>query len=277
MSDHHKAYLDSNRKREIEEISQQVLLETNQHIPIDPEAIATHYEVLFWHDTFKDTFKAEIMYDGCDFAIAINCPAGTDLTYGMNRYSSAHELGHYCLPEQKEALMEHWRNMKPNIWSWCEFTDNQEREVEYFAACLLMPAHEMKQSMQRMKFGAESMVSLSKYFNVSMEALALRFTALSSKRTAVICSKQNKIAWKNMGNQLNDFNISTINGTHIHPQTLASQLVPTTPFDTFEEREIRHDIWLKHKENHQMQLNPFKEIVFSNMYRNLTIIQEMDV
>lgn len=275
MSDLHKIYLDSTRKRELAKISRQVLQETNQQIPVNPEAIADYYKILFWHDTYNDRFKAQIMYDGSDFAIAINSPEGTDLLYGMNRYSSAHELGHYCIPEQRATLIEYRRKMEPNTWSFCEFTEYQEKEAEYFAACLLMPANEMRSNMKTLNFDAVSMVTLAQKFNVSMEAMAMRYAELSPKRTAVICTKHNKVAWKNIGYHLAGYKIHTLEGGQIHPETLAGKTIPSTLHDSFEEREIHHTIWLEHKENIEDKMSPFKEILFCNIYRSLTVIQEV--
>lgn len=94
------------------------------------------------------------------------------------RFTIAHELGHFFLHEQKEAFVD-FRDNKKNI-----IRDKKEIEANKFAAALLMPK---KLLLKDIKSYAESgldqsVVSfLSKKYEVSDEAMTFRLMNLSRK------------------------------------------------------------------------------------------------
>lgn len=95
-----------------------------------------------------------------------------------NRYSIAHEIGHYILHKDKEHLFVD-KNFK------VMFRDNKsnkyEREANEFAACLLMPKDQLIIEMKKLDldFTDETNIKiLASIFDVSSMAMSFRISNL---------------------------------------------------------------------------------------------------
>jgi len=115
-------------------------------------------------DEFSEAVDASLFVDGeADYRIVL--PDFTPVT--RDRFSVAHELGHYFLhyPIVKKPMKAHRRGSNRVEW-----------EANWFAASLLMPELEFRETLQRFDNDVD-IVAL--HFNVSTSAVETRIKDIS--------------------------------------------------------------------------------------------------
>lgn len=112
-------------------------------------------------------------------AIAFSEPAGAFVLLNLKhpiyrrRVTAAHELAHAAL--RKAGVTVHFTDES--------FDDREERFCDVFGSCLLMPAVAVRKKAAELKkvvgkFTVRELLTMTLYFNVSMEALVRRMVAL---------------------------------------------------------------------------------------------------
>ena len=94
------------------------------------------------------------------------------------RFTIAHELGHFFLHPQKDAFVDFRKEVSRG-----EVRSPRERQADMFAAALLMPRQSLLKEFKRMaKEGlAENTIEvLAKHYAVSEDAMRIRLINLSS-------------------------------------------------------------------------------------------------
>lgn len=94
------------------------------------------------------------------------------------RFTIAHELGHYALHPQKDAFVDFRKERNPR-----EARPPRERHADMFAAALLMPRKHLIKDFRRLAkdgFTEEVTETLAKQYAVSEEAMRYRLINLSS-------------------------------------------------------------------------------------------------
>jgi Zn-dependent peptidase ImmA (M78 family) len=111
---------------------------------------------------------------------------------GFQRFSIAHELGHYFLPGHPEHLLSGGVHE-----SRSEFrsADAYEREADYFASGLLMPSKPFKQALSGMDEGLEAIIALAERCKTSLTATAIRYADLTTAAVAVVASQGGRIEY----------------------------------------------------------------------------------
>lgn len=153
-------------------------------LPIDPFAIAASRDI-----TIKPIGHAQggvsgmLLRHGDEFGIMYATHIDNE---GFQRFSIAHELGHYFL----EGHIVHVLPTDSSHASHAGFisSDPYELEADNFAAGLLMPTALFKQAMFRQQAGLEAIEELSKLCGTSMTATAIRYAELTEDAVAVIIS-----------------------------------------------------------------------------------------
>lgn len=126
---------------------------------------------------------------GDDFGILY----ATDIpSKGFQRFSIAHELGHYFISGHHEALLSEGLHL-----SRAGFVtpDPYEQEADYFAAALLMPERPFRRAIDDHEPGLTCIEALRKECDTSITATAIRYSALSRDGVAVISSRGSEIDW----------------------------------------------------------------------------------
>lgn len=105
---------------------------------------------------------------------------------GFQRFSVAHELGHYFL----EGHIDHILPTDGVHESHAGFvsSDPYEMEADHFAAGLLMPGGPFKREMGRMKPGLGAVEHLADHCKTSLTATANRFAELTDDAVVVVIS-----------------------------------------------------------------------------------------
>ncbi|MGY4305200.1 hypothetical protein ACVIJ6_002443 [Bradyrhizobium sp. USDA 4369] len=111
---------------------------------------------------------------------------------GFQRFSIAHELGHYCIEGHCDALLSSGIH-----YSQAGFrsADPFEQEADYFAAALLMPELPFKKEMNRHDPGLACIEELGKACDTSLTATAIRYATLTRDGVAVILTSEGVIEY----------------------------------------------------------------------------------
>lgn len=148
---------------------------------IDPKEIAIRLHVQVYEDKLEDGVSGLLITNGGRSTIFVNSKD----KLARQRFSIAHELGHFLLRHHaKEGDHVHvdkgvrvlQRGLKAS-----QGVDPIEIEANHFAACLLMPANLLRQTVEELggRPVTEEMVDeLAKRFVVSEQAMTIRLTNL---------------------------------------------------------------------------------------------------
>jgi hypothetical protein len=116
---------------------------------------------------------------------------------GFQRFSIAHELGHYFLDGHPEKLLVGGVHVsRAGFFS----PDPFEQEADFFAAALLMPDLPFRKAMDRLSPGLDTVEALRKECETSMTATAIRYACLTRDGVAVILSSGELIDYCFMSN-----------------------------------------------------------------------------
>jgi hypothetical protein len=114
---------------------------------------------------------------------------------GRQRFSIAHELGHFHLP---------WHQARPDGWcgedamaARADSPQHLEWEANDFAAELLMPWRLFSRDAGRVDPSIAAITELASpdNYDVSVTAAALRFVEVTAEDCALVCSKDGTIEW----------------------------------------------------------------------------------
>jgi len=141
----------------------------------------------------------ELDVSGFDGALlrVVGVPAGTVVVRdsirepGRKRFTLAHEIGHYVLPNQ-QTLREPC--LGRDVETWKKGLPEPEADANRFAAEILMP----RTAIQDLLAGSPSLgvaSSISGRLGVSLTAAAYRLAELSSYRTAMVISRNGSAEW----------------------------------------------------------------------------------
>lgn len=113
---------------------------------------------------------------------------------GFIRFTIAHELGHYFLPEHPEYLFQ-GRDGVHESRSGFISDDFYEKQADHFAKELLMPEDLFLAALRESGVDFPAITSLASKCKTSITATSIRFAQFAEDPVAVIMSSQNKINW----------------------------------------------------------------------------------
>lgn len=173
-------------RRSIAETAAASVLRTSQidGLWVDPKTIAASRNiVLQGKPESVEGVSGMLVKTGDTFGImyATNIP-----NQGFQRFSIAHELGHYFIGGHPEALLSEGMHI-----SRAGFTtaDPYEQEADYFAAALLMPERPFRRAIDDYDPGLTCIEALRKSCETSLTATAIRYSSLTRDGVAVILSR----------------------------------------------------------------------------------------
>jgi len=111
------------------------------------------------------------------------------------RFSMAHELGHFYIPEHRELLLA---GKSHNSQSGFISDKKLETEADEFAAILLIPQKYLDKLVLAKKFlTLKDLLEQANKLQVSITAMAIRYVKITSDRCAIILSQdgQQKFYW----------------------------------------------------------------------------------
>jgi len=106
--------------------------------------------------------------------------------HGFQRFSIAHELGHYLLPGHLEAIFD--EHGVHESFAGFRSENEYEKEADYFAAGLLMPNPMFTTALEETGPGLEAVEELALLCITSLSATATRYAKCADHPVAVIVS-----------------------------------------------------------------------------------------
>lgn len=158
----------------------------DQKLPIDVEALATALGITVKHEPFDEDLSGVLVKESSHTFIGVN----SSHAITRQRFTIAHELGHYVLRHKGEVFVDKTlrhqaaiirRDGKSSLGQ-----DSYEIQANQFAAELLMPrdllvARVSKRLGKKSNLSSDDLVSeLARAFLVSTQAMEYRLTNLGS-------------------------------------------------------------------------------------------------
>lgn len=122
---------------------------------------------------------------------------------GFVRFTVAHELGHYFLPSHPDKLFPRGDGLHESRSGFIS-NDPLERQADYFASALLMPAHQFREAVDWAGSGFTAIETLAKNCITSITATAIRYTSFTDEAVAVIVSSGSQIDYCFMSERIRE-------------------------------------------------------------------------
>jgi IrrE N-terminal-like domain len=159
-------------------------------LPVDPEAIAVKHDIVVQpKPDAKPGVSGMLVKAGDNFGImyATHIPSR-----GFQRFSIAHELGHYFIDGHAHQLLATGVH---HSYAGFMSGDAFEQEADYFAAALLMPERPFRNEMDGHAPGLECVKQLARICETSLTATAIRYATTTRNGAAVILSSGSAIEY----------------------------------------------------------------------------------
>ena len=167
-------------------------------LPVDPFQIAERHDILVEPKPHTaDGVSGMLLRYGDLFGImyATHIPSE-----GFQRFSVAHELGHFFL----EGHLDHILIDGEIHSSQAGFSsaDSFEMEADHFAVGLLMPSHLFRPIASRYESGLQAIEKIAQHCCTSLTATAIRYAELTDAPVAVIMSTDQQVDFCRMSESL---------------------------------------------------------------------------
>lgn len=107
------------------------------------------------------------------------------------RFTLAHEIGHFVLPDQQDLSAP---CVRENIENWNEELNRPELEANRFAAEILMPRPLLRKYLQT-EPSFESLRLIAGLCGTSLTASGFQFMVLTSYRASLVWSQSGRVRW----------------------------------------------------------------------------------
>jgi IrrE N-terminal-like domain len=177
--------MNERKLRDAELIAEKLVRDEGLTLPIDIQSIASKREIIIEPKPISAKGVSGMLIKvGNGFAIGYATHIKSE---GFQRFSIAHELGHFFLEGHFEMV---FRGDQLIHESQAGFTsgDQVELEADHFAAGLLMPSHLFKAAAGRHSDGFEAIENLANVCKTSLTASAIRYAELTDAAIAIIMS-----------------------------------------------------------------------------------------
>lgn len=179
------------RSQEIIDLAEEV---AGNQIPIDPIAILrAQTGISFRRGHFENAYDGLIEWCNGRFWIYSNLDRVGQCGSVRERFTVAHELGHYFIDEHRKALIK-GTGRHP---SFNDFQSDElaEREADLFAAHLLMPTRAFIDAKPKMPRGIPDILELKDQFGTSITSTAIRYVNHSDFFCAIIKWNDDGYGW----------------------------------------------------------------------------------
>lgn len=243
----------------IEELAGSVLRELRiQTTPVDPFAIAIAEKINLISGEFDNCFdgRIELRGDGkrSEFFLFYAEEAPPARPKGRVRFSVAHELGHFYLPEHRTLLLSGQVHA-----SHAGFVSSKttEREADFFAAALLMPRESFISAIQSRPGRVCSLEDIRKIaaevFETSVTSTAIRYAQLSPEPCTVVLSRERKILYSIPSEDMKGIGFGWIaNGQPLPPTSVTGREANSLAKGTKVQGEIDAGVWFERSRDRRL-------------------------
>lgn len=171
-----KPKLHSTREAEILELSSFIASEDSTVGRVSPTRICNEKGIAIVHNGYgAEKFDGMLVLRGDSWVILCNVDRGNTPGSSRERFTIAHELGHYHIPEHRKALIAGCRSHGSYAGAFDGAHSIEELEADTFAANLLMPVERFVPKLTGTKQTPLVTVrALRKEFETSWETTAIQ-------------------------------------------------------------------------------------------------------
>jgi len=176
------------RRRTIEELVLELLANHKvKQPPVPVDRLVKGQSIRIFKQSLQNDISGFLFRDGEKRVIGVN----THHPLARQRFTLAHELGHFLLHGQEKVHVDHGFQIQLRNDLSSQGVDEDEMEANLFAAELLMPRRFIERDLRDLGSidinDDETIAELAQRYGVSLQALAIRLTALGylSPRTEV--------------------------------------------------------------------------------------------
>jgi hypothetical protein len=156
-----------------------------ESLPVDPFAIASSQDIIVKPKPDADAgVSGMLLRHGDVFGILYATHIQSE---GFQRFSIAHELGHYFLDGHIDYVLPKGSQVHTSHAGFVS-GDPYELEADNFAAGLLMPDRPFKRALEKCEPGLATVESMGNLCRTSLTATAIRYAELTDDAVAVVVS-----------------------------------------------------------------------------------------
>lgn len=173
------------------DISAQELIELlDLYPPINLYKICDYFNIKVVTDNLQDAYAYFCMQKGKKIIILNTSIIGTE----KERFTLAHELGHYFLPEHLWNEIDVYKEDNYNIY---KSKKRIETDVDKFAAELLMPSNYIDSELSNISLkDFKELTQIAKKYDVSLTSLLFKYINLNSDTMALLYYENGKQKWQ---------------------------------------------------------------------------------
>lgn len=192
-----KPKLQLSREIELLELGEDVANEDSVSGSVCPTRICHAKEIRLIHDSYgKGKFDGMLVHRDGEWFILCNYDNGNAPGSTRERFTIAHELGHYHIPEHRRQLMAGRRPHGSRAGAFDGAESIEELEADTFAANLLMPPARFAPRLRSLKeLPLQSVLNLRKEFQTSLESTAIQVMRHDSRVVAIAKWNEDALAW----------------------------------------------------------------------------------
>lgn len=173
------------RLRDAVSAAEKVVDDEKLELPIDLHELARRHDILIQaKPPSTKGVSGMLIRSGEHFGIAY---AKHIQSEGFQRFSIAHEFGHYFLPSHPEHVFRDGKGIHESRAGFGS-GDQIELEADHFAAGLLMPSNQFAKLAGKFSDGLDAIIQTATLCKTSLTASAIRYAELTDAAIAVIMS-----------------------------------------------------------------------------------------
>lgn len=189
--------LSDNRETEILELSEDIAREDCTSGPVSPTRICMAKQIKVVHDSYgAGNFDGMLVYYDGTWVILCNCDTGNMPETARERFTLAHELGHFHIPEHRQRLLTGGQPHGSHSGAFDAAESIEELEADTFAANLLMPPSRFVSRFRSLsQVPLQSIATLRKEFDTSLESTAIQTMRHDGRIVAIAKWANGALAW----------------------------------------------------------------------------------
>lgn len=250
--------LNDYRKKQFNELAQ-FILESNSTKRTDLIELCNREEIKLHIDDYENAFDGAIVFEDSEYHIHLNSTLGNHFDSVKHRFTLAHELGHYHIPE-------HHENLKAGSWHFSDFSlDNEnliELEADYFASCLLFPKEKFKKECGGKRFNIELIQNLSITFETSKISTLKKFCEFGTHEILMVYFQNGKVKWYDRSKDFPFLKFKFQNGSPPPKYSLLSDYFTNPNEYNHKIRELESGDWFYTKNEKKI----YEQCLFSEVY-----------
>lgn len=176
--------------RDAEQLAEKVVSDFGLTLPVDVIELARSHEILVEaKPSIAAGVSGMLIRHVNDFAIGYATHVRNE---GFQRFSIAHELGHFFLPGHPDHIFSEGRSLHESRAGFVS-GDPIELQADHFAAGLLMPSSLFSKEAGKYSDGLGAIEKLAEVCKTSITASAIRYAEVTDAAIAVIVSSRSSV------------------------------------------------------------------------------------